>query len=105
MKDNTQIFREQGDGWEGILAPILEEADRVDATITQVKEKFGRMRVYFDPGNADTDKLEDMIDQAERDSGTICELCGKPGKLMTTGSWLKTLCALHSIDLGYKQRV
>jgi hypothetical protein len=104
-KDNTQIFREHGDGWEALLAPILEEADRVDATIMQAKEKFGRLRVYFDPGAGDTDKLEDLIDQAEKDSSTVCELCGRPGVLMDKGHWLKTLCPTHALDLGYKTKV
>ena len=103
-KDNKQICRQQGDGWENLLAPILEEADRVDAEITQVKEKYGRMRVYFTPGSWDTDKLEEMIDQAEKDSATVCELCGKPGVMFVKGQWLKTICASHALDLGYKQR-
>lgn len=102
--NNSEIFREHGDGWEGLLAPIIAEADRVGATLSQVKEKYGRMRVYFDPGQADTDKLEDLIDQTETDSATVCEMCGKPAHLMVKGTWLKTLCAEHCLDLGYKTR-
>lgn len=104
-KDNTQIFREHGDGWETLLAPILAEADRVDATIAYSKEKYGRLRIEFDSGSVDTDKLEDLIDQAEKDSATVCELCGRPGVLMDKGHWLKTLCQTHALDLGYKHKV
>lgn len=101
---NCDIFRECGDGWEGLLAPIIAEADKAGATLSQVKEKYGRLRVYFDPGTSNTDKLEDLIDQAEADSATVCEMCGKPGHLMVSGTWLKTLCAEHALDLGYKTR-
>jgi hypothetical protein len=101
---NNEIFREQGEGWESLLAPIIAEADRVGATLTCVKEKYGRMSVYFDPGHADTDALEDLIDDAEEQSGRTCELCGRAGVLMASGYWLKTLCAPHSFELGYKSR-
>lgn len=102
---NNEIFREHGDGWESLLAPIIAEADLCGATLSQVKEKYGRLSVYFYPGLGDTDKLEDLIDQAEAESATVCEMCGKPAHLMMSGTWLKTLCAEHSLDLGYKTRV
>jgi hypothetical protein len=104
VSNNAEIFREHGDGWENILAPVIAEADRLGATLTQVKEKYGTLRVYFDPGPTDTDTLEDLIDTAEEESGRTCELCGKPGVLMTSGYWLKTLCPDHCIELGYKRR-
>lgn len=103
---NNEIFRECGKGWEGLLAPIIAEADRIGATLSQVKEKFARLRVYFDPGQADTGTLEDLIDAAEFESGKVCEICGKPGILMhnTRGSWLKTLCSDDALQLGFKKR-
>lgn len=102
--DNKEIFREHGEGWEALLAPVIVEADRVGATLTQVKEKYGKLRVYFDPGAADTDALEDLIDHAEAASATVCELCGKPGVLMVKGSWLKTLCPEDATYLSYKEK-
>lgn len=103
-KDNHLVYRECGAGWDPLLHPIVQKANELDATIVQIKEKFGRLRVYFDPGQADTDALEEMIDQAELESGKTCELCGKPGKgMISGGSWHKTLCAEHGIELGYKQ--
>lgn len=101
---NNEIFREHGNGWEVLLAPIINEADRIGATLTQVKEKFGKLRIYFSPGHADTDKLEELIDAAERDSVKICEMCGKPGKLLVKGGWVKTLCADDALSLGFKHR-
>lgn len=102
MVSNKQIFRECGGGWEQLILPILEEADAASATITQVKEKFGCLRVYFDPGQADCDKLEDLIDAAELASAATCEMCGGVGCRMSKGGWMKTLCKEHAIELSYK---
>jgi hypothetical protein len=99
---NNEIFRECGDGWEGLLAPIIAEADRCGAELTQVKEKNGLLRVYFAPGKADTDDLEELVDQAERASEKVCEMCGKPGVMLVKGGWLKTLCKDDALQLGYK---
>ena len=54
----------------------------------QVKEKFGTLRFYLTSG---TDKMYDLIDEAEELSGKTCESCGKPGETGGTG-WISTLC-------------
>jgi hypothetical protein len=79
---------------------------------TQIKEKFGTLRVYHDVYNLYTpEEIEDVDKEAlkaayERYSGYVngvislaeqfsehtCEKDGKPGKLSTKG-WWKTLCA------------
>lgn len=104
-KDNHQVYTEFGPGWNSLLAPIAQLANELDATITQAKEKYGELRIYFDPGQADTDALEEMIDRAEEESRRTCEMCGKLGHLMVKGIWYKTLCKEHATDLGYKEHV
>jgi len=37
------------------------------------------------------EKIYDLIEQAERDSYKICEICGRPGEARG-GGWIKTLC-------------
>lgn len=103
---NNEIFRECGDGWEGLLAPIIAEADRVGVELSQVKEKYGTLRVYFNftPATSEVDILEELIDQAEHESQRTCEMCGKPGHLMVKGGWYKTVCADDALSLGYKTR-
>src|ERR1700675_4256173 len=81
--DNHKVFRDNGPGWDALIDPIVPHANEIGVTITQVKEKFGALRVYFCPGQADTDKLEEMIDAAELASATTCEMCGKPGLRMS----------------------
>jgi hypothetical protein len=38
-----------------------------------------------------TDKMWDLINEAEEKSATICETCGKDGTLKTEG-WWETSC-------------
>lgn len=65
--------------------------DNYDANyprVVQVKEKFATLRYYM---SASTDKMEDMIREAEQESAVTCEECGQPG-VCRSGGWLKTLC-------------
>lgn len=87
-----------GKGWHGLVRPLIEEADRQNATILQIKEKFGGLRFYFQcaDGVSDEDagRLNDMVDAAEAASVKTCETCGKPGK-QRGGGWILTLCDEH----------
>lgn len=66
--------------------------------ITQVKEKFGTLRVYV---SNSTPTVSSYIDFAEEMSQHMCESCGKPGK-SRPGYWIKVLCnechKTHDID-------
>src|SRR6267142_2317798 len=101
MRDNKQVFRECGPGWNNLIDPLVEEAERGLAIIMQIKEKFGKLRFYC---HNSSDKLDDMIDSAEAESGRICEMCGKPGRMMVKGGWYKTVCADDALSLGYQTR-
>lgn len=83
-------------GWYQLLIPILEyivkynsEHEDSKISITQIKEKYGELRVYVDHG---TSELFDMIEDATDKSLEICEVCGKPGKLRDIRGWLYTRC-------------
>lgn len=54
----------------------------------QIKEKFGTLRFYM---THYTDKIDEIIKEAEKKSRITCEYCGKPGELRDDG-WLFTLC-------------
>jgi hypothetical protein len=58
---------------------------------TQVKEKFGTLRFYYDGGDS---VIEGMVYMAESMSGVTCEECGAPG---TTGGrgYISTKCEAH----------
>lgn len=83
-----------GPGWASLIHHIFDTLENIKGTvkIVQVKEKFAGLRVYTDYMN---DELEAVIRQAERESFTICEECGKPGKVRGR-SWYYTSCDEHA---------
>ena len=70
--------------------PIPDEIHQVVAT--QIKEKFGTLRFYYNGGD---DVIDGMVRMAESMSGVTCETCGKPGTTKGPG-WIRTLCEEHT---------
>jgi hypothetical protein len=90
-----------------------------DISFTQVKEKYGTMRVYWIGNGVDNwdevkekidpsvnindlftsyyDRVENAIEYVEFLSSRVCEECGEPGKLYTNG-WYMTRCKKHIIE-------
>ena len=89
------------DGWLGLVHDLcrdikaeLEKEPLENFYIQEVKEKFGGLRFYVSCG---TERLFKLINEAEKKSYSICEKCGKPGKLRigklrVRSEWYKTLC-------------
>jgi len=59
--------------------------------VTQVKEKFGSLRFYYDGGD---EYVSGLVDMAEAISEVTCEVCGEPGEARQVG-WHKVLCEAH----------
>lgn len=83
------------DGWFEILKECIEEIkdiceseDEEEVKVTQVKEKFGTLRVYVDGIH---NKIYDAIHRAEQKSHDMCESCGQKGKIRN-GGWVRVLC-------------
>lgn len=93
-----------GEGWGGILERLWAVKPAC-ASVTQVKEKFGGLRVYHsgiaagpkwtDEEDAAYRAFEEAVDQAEGESYKTCEECGAPG-VPRRGGWIKTLCETHA---------
>ena len=79
-----------GPGWGKLIDELLDDLKLLDwdGNVHQVKEKFGGLRFYIGSGSPE---VHERIEQAERDSESICEDCGAPGKIRNR-PWLKTLC-------------
>ena len=88
-----------GDGWLPLvdrLCSLIEfdiqnnipEDIRGDFFVTQIKEKFGSLRVYL---NKETPFISGLIAMAEGMSSLICETCGNPGK-KRNNDYIQTLC-------------
>ena len=84
-----------GEGWYPLIEELLDKLQEIEnkqhigLEITEIKEKYGGLRVYTNAGN---DEIWDLIEKYERRTNTICERCGKPGKLRNNHGWYTTLC-------------
>jgi len=85
-------------GWRPIVEAFYAYVERYPCLqATQVKEKFGTLRLYWSH-DFDCDKCDAVwgtygvvIDAIESVSRFTCEQCGAYGTLRT-GSWVRTLC-------------
>ena len=100
------MLGECGSGWDSLIEPLIRKAAEIGVTVTQVKEKYGSLRFYWDPPadddltNNEIGEFEDMVSAAETRSRHVCEMCGERGMLLTKNRWYKTLCKFHAQDLG-----
>lgn len=94
---------EYGDGWYDLtynaLSKIYKIAKRdglfdkeYPLYLTQAKEKFGYLRLYFSFG---TDEIWDIVEEAELKSMETCEICGNKGEIREDLSWILCLCDEH----------
>lgn len=71
---------ECGPGWVPLLIEFAEAAEVLDVhdvQISQIKEKWHSLRIYFTASGLDQDVLEDIALDIEERSAAICEVCGK----------------------------
>jgi hypothetical protein len=101
VTENLMSFGcECGDGWFtlintacSLIATHEEHANSTEFLFTQIKEKYGTLRIYYTGGNA---YIDGVVNMAEALSSETCELCGAPGKLGGVG-WLSTRCETHNV--------
>lgn len=98
---------EHDDGWFPIIDTMCSLISQhlkkkgLDYRFSQIKEKFGGLRVY---GQGGDDYIDGVVDMAEDMSYRTCEVTGEPGSLHNSGFWLKTLSPSKAEELGYKKR-
>ena len=82
-----------GDGWFRMIHELCEKIVALDpkAKADQVKEKYGTLRFYI----TGDERLEALVDEAENQSETTCEVCGEPGVLESDG-WYAVRCEQHT---------
>jgi hypothetical protein len=86
------------DGWFALLwrlcedlEPLAAELERklgVHFEVLEVKQKFGRLRIFV---KHRTDPISELIEVTEAESMRTCEVCGKPG-MLRSGESIQTLC-------------
>ena len=92
-------------GWGDVihegLAKIdkyLKEHDLMDKfVIEQAKEKWGRLRIYFDIIDPDVpyeryDELLAIMDEIESESARVCCVCGTREGVKCRGGWVHYSC-------------
>lgn len=108
LREHPHLYRsgmyfECHDGWFDLIRELSVRLEAINSCRTnegpenmlvalQVKEKFGGLRFYVSGGSDDADGL---IQEAENRSTSICELCGKPGRLMSRDGWMQARCQFH----------
>lgn len=67
---------------------------------TQVKEKFGTLRFYYQGGD---DYIRGLEAMAESMTSKTCENCGCPGVVRSNQvkRWIRVLCDKHALEYGY----
>jgi hypothetical protein len=109
-----------GVGWLSIIEELNDNLAAIDLDyeIHQIKEKFGTLRfyaqtsfgcgerwdgdlkqhiVYDEQAHARYEQFSALIAEAEKASGTTCEVCGEPGEIRQS-RWIKVRCDKH-IDI------
>lgn len=88
-----------GPGWHPLLDRFaknidyqVSKGDMPPVFISQVKEKFGTLRIYTQGGNELTSILEAFVEDL---SGYYCEDCGKLATMGNKQGWFRTTCEDH----------
>lgn len=101
---------ETGEGWADIIyeacekihehiKPLPEEVQK-EFYFTQIKEKFGGLRIYC---SWTTDGIEEIIRYASRKASKTCEVTGEVGEVRGIGGWYSCLCdRLYYKELGFE---
>lgn len=96
LKNNLMAFGfDCGCGWEGLVTELIQKLQELkdtkypDLEVVQVKEKWGYLTVYL---NYYYPEAEQLIDEYRDKSGTVCEMCGGPGKMKLLDGWYSVIC-------------
>ena len=99
-RSNMCFGFECGDGWYTLLDNLCkiiydDRGDGHNITVTQVKEKYGRLCFYYYGGD---DVISGAVMLAEKMSENICEICGNKGSIDYDAGWLSCRCEDHKND-------
>jgi hypothetical protein len=87
-------------GWLGIIQRLFETLIKLgwNKEVLDIKEKFGGMSIFLSeiPENS-----HHFIIEAERQSFSVCEVCGELGEQHRINGWIFTLCEEHRDEKLY----
>lgn len=82
---------------EELKSVLIEESASKDFRFTQIKEKWGNLRLYT---NGTTDKIQTILEKYELLSECYCIKCGKPARYVSIG-WVEYYCEDCKNELKY----
>jgi hypothetical protein len=94
------------DGWRDIVETAASRiaaalGSRFEAlSISQIKEKFGQIRIYFNRTDLPSDvwaRIREAVTLAEARSACTCETCGAAGRLYEDRGSYSTRCDAHAV--------
>ena len=82
-----------GNGWHSLVDEAYDLCEKYGVEITQIKEKFGQLRIYTGIASEEVaDEIDPKIWEMESRSTSMCECCGAAAGQRTRGGWVKTIC-------------
>lgn len=111
---DSEVQIETNNGWFDLINNLCNEINtiyeasdsEIDIIPIQIKEKFGTLRFYYSYINYDKEmsnihtKVDEAVRKYEKMSASICEICGKPGRLSLVDGYIKILCDEHASLIG-----
>lgn len=76
------------------LEEIADMHGRPNAILSQVKPKFGALRLYTADSTLLTGPEKAVVEKAEAASRLVCMVCGRDGQVRRL-RWIQTLCERH----------
>ncbi|MFS3128098.1 hypothetical protein ACLM5J_06810 [Nocardioides sp. Bht2] len=88
-------------GWADLIQDAIELLDREFPSgwrLEQIKQKFGGLRIYYEPGATNQEHREgvrEAISAIEARSYQQCDICGAPARVITDGYDRRVRCGDH----------
>jgi len=96
-RKTLMYYKDFGNGWLDLVIELTEKLLQTEngeaIKVLQIKEKFGGLRYYV--SGATEEQYEIIKNYEDVISYSICERCGKEGKLRSDLGWISTLCEEH----------
>lgn len=96
-----------GKGWLPIVAKCFDRLIALnipDFKVTQVKEKFGQLRIYTTQLPLDHSReIDDILQRCEAETAGTCENCGAVHSEIRGKVWLKNYCDACENDRSKEQ--
>jgi len=103
----TERGIECDDGWNDIIIGMCKNLCTQFPSLyfIQIKEKFGKLRVYYECNTWEREAVYKIIRECSNQSVKTCEICGAPGQLsiQINGFLMKSVCQAHRTEYGMKE--